>query len=119
MAIKKLQNNYTMPEQSQRLLDLGVPVKSADCYYMIISGKIDNQIEVICNLDALYDNFEYLKDYFPCWSVGRLIEIFDICNLYELHKFSTRDWSVNIKKLMQDYEVAAEENMLDFSKLEE
>ncbi len=75
----KLQNNYTTPEQSQRLLDLGIPVKSADCYYMIISGKIDNQIEVICDLDTLRANCDYLRDYFPCWSVGRLMEILRKC----------------------------------------
>lgn len=33
MAIKKLQNNYTTPKQSKRLLELGVPADSADCYY--------------------------------------------------------------------------------------
>lgn len=31
MAIKKLQNNFTTPEQSKRLLKLGVPADSADC----------------------------------------------------------------------------------------
>lgn len=31
--MKKLQNNYTTPEQSKRLLELGLPADSADCYY--------------------------------------------------------------------------------------
>ena len=30
MAIKKLQNNFTTPEQSKRLLELSVPADSAD-----------------------------------------------------------------------------------------
>lgn len=55
----------------------------------------------------------------PCWSTGRLMEIFEMCNLYELHKFSTRNWLVNIKIFMKDYEGAAKEKMLDFSKLED
>ena len=29
----KLQNNFTAPEQSKRLLELGVPADSADCVY--------------------------------------------------------------------------------------
>lgn len=119
--MKKLQNNYTTPEQSKRLLELGVPADSADCYLLRTHTKGDAFIVEVLH-DELYskkDKFTNMLEYLPCWSVGRLIEIFDICNLYELHKFSTRDWSVNIKKLMRDYEVAAEENMLDFSKLEE
>lgn len=114
MAIKKLQNNYTTLKQSKRLLELGLPADSADCYYD--SWK---QIQLRQLADLHNDFFDVYKHYTPCWSVGQLMEIFELCNLYELHKFATRDWSVNIKKLMRDYEVAAEENMLDFSKLEE
>ena len=39
MAIKKLQNGFTTPEQSKRLLELGVPVDSADCYYLRDDSK--------------------------------------------------------------------------------
>lgn len=31
--MKKLQNNFTTPEQSKRLLELDVPADSADCYF--------------------------------------------------------------------------------------
>ena len=42
--MKKLQNNFTTPEQSKRLLELGVPADSADCYLngdsvIILNGK--------------------------------------------------------------------------------
>ena len=30
--MKKLQSNFTTSEQSKRLLELGVPADSADCY---------------------------------------------------------------------------------------
>lgn len=32
--MKKLQNNYTTPEQSKRLLELGIPAWTADCFYI-------------------------------------------------------------------------------------
>ena len=115
--MKKLQNNFTTPEQSQRLLDLGVPVKSADCYYKIICGKIDNQIEVIYNLDAFLDSCEYLKDYSPCWSVGRLIEIRDICAKYYITHV---DFKGNyIENIIMSFYVIHATNGFDFSKLEE
>ena len=31
--MKQLQNNFTTPEQSKRLLELGVPADSADMFY--------------------------------------------------------------------------------------
>lgn len=31
--MSKLQNNFTTPEQSKRLLELGVPADSADCFW--------------------------------------------------------------------------------------
>lgn len=31
--MSKLQNNFTTSEQSKRLLELGIPTNSADCYY--------------------------------------------------------------------------------------
>ena len=31
--MKKLQQNFTTTEQSKRLLELGVPADSADCYF--------------------------------------------------------------------------------------
>jgi hypothetical protein len=33
--MKKLQNNFTTPEQSKRLLELGVPADSADLYCVL------------------------------------------------------------------------------------
>ena len=31
--MKTLQNNFTTPEQSKKLLELGVPIDSADMFY--------------------------------------------------------------------------------------
>lgn len=79
--MKKLQNNYTTPEQSKRLLELGVPADSADMYYHKEIGftSFYSEPEVIpsCELFST-GNPVYIHD-IPCWSVGRLIEIYHIC----------------------------------------
>jgi hypothetical protein len=117
--MKKLQNNYTTIEQSKRLLELGVPADSADLFY----SKFE--CETFVNRPALcYDKryigivpYGYEKDYLPCWSVGRLIEIYHICvgpgcsftfhvcfpNLmneimYKLGEANSNGW-LNLKKL--------------------
>ncbi len=122
----KFQQTYTTPEQSQRLLDLGIPVKSADCYYMIISGKIDNQIEVICNLDAFIDSCEYLRDYFPCWSAGRLIEISIMCGRGEkvpnemyINSFSLQPSLIENIISRLERVACLDYNDFDFSKLDD
>ena len=88
----ELQFNYTTPEQSQRLLELGLPVDSADCILRhynwadedlkeenwenpaIINKGISPSEAMDMFLDDEYDMT------MPCWSVGRLIEIFNLIN---------------------------------------
>ena len=84
--MKKLQNNFTTPEQSKRLLELGVPADSADCYY-------DGRKILRARGEAwmLESNFFNEYSYFtPCWSVGRLMEIFDKCKTCRTDYY--RDW---------------------------
>ena len=75
--MKKLQNDFTTPEQSKRLLELGVPSDSADCEYIC---ENDKQVYVLnmtfSELKAQLGNNNIL----PCWSAGRLIEIFELCS---------------------------------------
>lgn len=68
-----LQHNFTTPEQSKRLLELGVPADSADCY---IAGLFPS-IRTGGQEDENF--FAYNANYTPCWSVGRLIEIATEC----------------------------------------
>ena len=80
MKLKKLQSNYTTPEQAKRLIELGMPKNSADCYY-----ELGHERSFIWNRNV---GSELSEDFFdktyrgglpiciPCWSAGRLIEIF-------------------------------------------
>lgn len=108
MAIKKLQNNFTTPDQSKRLIELGVPVNSADLqipyieYYDLSLSDNEKIIQYYKYLAPIFwDETEHcllLKDKFvwerefavekydgrttefiPCWSVGRLMEMCEIC----------------------------------------
>lgn len=72
------QNDFTTPEQSKRLLELGVPADSA------------NYKHDVFEIESGYDDFptfvygkfgRYPKGtYIPCWSIFRLMEIYDLCN---------------------------------------
>lgn len=110
---KNLQSNFTTPEQSKRLLEFGVPAWTADCYYTE-SGKIEIKNTA---LDILHT---------PCWSVGRLMEINDICIIYDDKAWMGIEYpSTKLVKgkldlpyvefLVQAIEVATD--VLDFSKL--
>ena len=121
--MKKLQNNFTTPEQSKRLLDIGLPVKSADCYYCIINATIQQGIEVICDSDTFFDINTYLKDFFPCWSVGRLIEICLKCSTLEQRHVRFFCNGDDDEYSLIDYVVTVLEsgvitNHMDFSKLD-
>lgn len=130
--IKKLQNNFTTPEQSKRLLKLGVPADSADC--------------VLENLNTAENNFQseyytrwiiekrHVKEdifcernegiFLPCWSVGRLIEIMELCYKFDFSDSgSVQIYTTDVKKgtvvdvLISDIERFI--NKIDFSELEE
>lgn len=111
--MKTLQNNYTTQEQSKRLLELGVPADSSDCYYF----SQDSDVPLIRKGNGV--------PLFPCWSVGRLMEIFEICD--NLPSFTRADMCSipSLKRMsymeymMKCYNKAIEMGILDFSKLEE
>lgn len=119
--MKKLQNNFTTPEQSKRLLELGVPADSADCYYTgnycLIWVKSDVD-KIDWNAKVGSKNF-----YIPCWSVGRLMDI--ICNCHVITNQFMENWiccdkDTNlIELLISDIEVYIAAGHIDFSKLEE
>ena len=126
--MKKLQNDFTTPEQSKRLLELGVPADSANCY-MDSDGSNVQQWPGKYPLSEFIDhaNNRYKEErYCYCWTSGRLMEIFDTCyfgigNDDEWPK--TNDMSAKagsiVNYIVGIYDIAAKENGFDFSKLEE
>ncbi|MBQ9339655.1 MAG: hypothetical protein IJS13_04895 [Paludibacteraceae bacterium] len=114
--MKKLQNNFTTHEQSRRLLQLGVPADSADCIYVRLSKNAEFNRKF--REDIVGENpYEHLDFYYPCWSVGRLLEISELCytSLYE-HDYFIRQKDCNTDFLIKMFELGADR--MDFLKLE-
>lgn len=120
-TMKKLQNNFTTLEQSKRLLEVGIPADSADCY---ISNK---KIFVLHNctfqenfnedLDLARHHLIDIPHYIPCWSVGRLIELLCINDIFfDYGGCSYRRGYNIINYIISQLE---SEDDLDFSELEE
>lgn len=123
--MKTLQNSYTTQEQSKRLLELGIPEDSADCYLLRTHTKGDTFIVEVLH-DELYskkDKFTNMLEYLPCWSVGRLMEIYDICvNLMPGMQLEFGKRSGNctyIELIIASFELAADDGLIYFSNLEE
>ena len=126
MAIKKLQNNFTTPEQSKRLLELGVPVDSADCAYrgphmpitILLPDELYSEHEkAIHDLESKRDRREgRFQICEPCWSVGRLMEIIAECYQVDMpFRYFVRGGMM--ESLINTFIDLREE--IDFSKLED
>ena len=144
--MKELQNNFTTPEQSKKLLELGVPADSADMYYKQYSDPVVYVGEVgdvpqgktfyihepslrhinpegtwtwkdgeRVDLSGKVD--ELRKTDIPCWSLGRLIEIYVIARGLDTAYLPIERGEDMIKYLIRLYEEKVKD--LNFSKLEE
>lgn len=127
MKAMKLQNNFTTPEQSKRLLELGLPAWTADLYFYA-EGCISNNDEPsgVIPYDEVYEDnsketmfSSYVE--LPCWSTFRLIEIYKIVALRKEIDTLCEEIAYSSKDLVQIIISMIEENLLviDFSKLEE
>ena len=129
--MKQLQNNFTTPDQSKQLLELGVPADSADCFYShyIKTYAHSEYTEILWHRPRFIteDNIpnwnarqmDGTQTYLPCWSVGRLIEIYDICRYYDGDYDEVYGKETYIETFISAIEEAILDDMLDFSKLEE
>ena len=130
--MKTLQNNFTSPEQSKRLLELGLPADSAD---MLWDGIMDindgwefEDYPTYTGKPFSYYQLLYRQEetmfILPCWSVGRLMEIFDTCytDLQDISRWLDYTTANNRHGDFMSYVITAFKSNLDkidFSKLEE
>lgn len=144
--MKELQNNFTTPEQSKKLLELGVPADSADMYYkqysdaVVYVGEVGDvpqgktfyihepslrhinpegtwtwEDEERVDLSGKVD--ELRKTDIPCWSFGRLVEIYIIARGLDTAYLPIESGEDMVKYIIQLYEEKMKD--LDFSKLED
>ena len=67
-------NNFTNIDQSKLLLENGLPIDTADCFYL------GDQINIRKGNELESNFFEKTcNDTFPCWSSGQLLEIDLLC----------------------------------------
>ena len=124
--MKKFQMNFTTPEQSKRLLELGVPADSADCLLIPIAYSetkketIYNEPMIMRN-NALFSHYGYQShkhmEWLPCWSAGRLMEIISIC--YTGKKFYYRTTAHKVAFWVERIECWSKIGFMNFSELEE
>ena len=112
----QLQNNFTTPEQIKRLLELGVPADSANCY-RVESELYDKGIRVRYSEYELNPEFFNVPNRIPCWSVGRLIEIYCLCTDVDL-KIGLSEITL-VEFMVKLIELLVNAKRMDFSKLEE
>ena len=133
MKLNYMKNNFTTFEQSKRLIELGVPVDSADCVGYIVDKSIDicneyfqkgetritaiNPRHTYTQVTTLKYGEAWLDEPFPCWSVGRLIDI--INNSTKLGYLVLYASDILIERLIKVIENHQKFNEIDFSKLEE
>lgn len=119
-------NSFTTIEQGERLIELGLPIDSCDCIYALWSG-IDRIPTITYLFDKKYSEVmsgmteEEVNDVnaHPCWSVGRLMEIYDTCvENTESWPVVKQDISYVINTIVA-IDCAVKEGRIDFSKLEE
>lgn len=113
MSMGKLQSNFTTTEQSKRLLELGVPEWTADCFYKLDLYSFKTEM-CFTKEDSL------LHHYTPCWSVGRLIEIMKICAKPKEQAAMVEEilYCKDLVELLV-YMIEANKQVIDFSKLNE
>jgi hypothetical protein len=126
----KFENNFTTIEQSKKLLELGVPEWTADMFFYDVNSEKEYHTWEICPetipLNTTYrkfvtygENFKH-ECFYPCWSVGRLIEIMNICSMHDIVSIYRTDRDVTqIDIILETIINRINGNSIDFSKLEE
>lgn len=115
--MSKLQNDFTTKQQSEKLLALGMPRLSANFYY-----DDENEVQIVKDPEFELQS----KGYFPCWSVGRLIEILEIIlgSPWSDKELLGKQGTL-LERVVSDFEDVIKykeifkDNRIDFSKLEE
>lgn len=122
----KFQKDHTTPEQSKRLLELGIPADSANCTRNLKTGLI---LAIPFKPSVFKERKEFFLYAYPCWSALRLMEIIDICALGENSDSNTEEYPSTIKimnklhipyveYLVKSIERAVQLGIIDFSKLD-
>lgn len=121
--MQDFQKIYTTRQQCEELLKAGIPKWSADMKYES-EDETPTMVETSCFLETSEINDGYQKytvEYYPCWSVGRLLEIYLKCqvdNKYAQMVFIEENITF-IERLINEIKVDIETKRLNLSRLED
>lgn len=128
MTAEDVKKGYTTREQSQRLLKIGLPANSADCYYGVqgtnpITDKpYDDDIMLRLSKEQLDEHLFDSGIFSPCWSAIRLYMIYEDSIKDEGLKEEGKIISKNFPKgyvegIIVYLESLSNTELLDFSKI--
>ena len=109
MKLQHIYENYTTEEHVDTILSIGIPIDTADCYIDACGNRyvrFQNEGE---QDDTFFDEFGYT----PCWSAGRLVEIYCTATHLMFPELSTPYMVKDIIGIIKQ-----ESKYTDFSKLE-
>ena len=87
----KFNDNFTTKQQGETRITLGLPPATADCFYDHFGYKNvrDSGIELSDDFFSSTEKyFDKHEGAFPCWSVGRLIAIYELCTGVKFERWS-------------------------------
>ena len=113
--------NYTTPEQSERLLTYGVPANSADAYYDRDEVEIDEMAHpYLLPSNRTFASYDQ-RFYIPCWSLAQLLYIYETCTGIQLDRRWThcKSWFDDIMSRIETCTMPSVLINMDFSKLDD
>lgn len=122
-----MENNFTTIEHSNNLIESGLPSWTADCFFVkndFICGCSDSNQKYYITIrqtgfEIENDLFFKLSDHLiPCWSVGRLIEIYNTCIDSDKDEIKIPKEHFVLQRVLIEFFAALENGWLDFTKLE-
>lgn len=109
MKLQHIYENYTTEEHVDTILSLGIPIDTADCYIDACGNRYIRSQNEGEQDDTFFNEFGYT----PCWSAGRLVEIYCTVTHLMFPKLSTPYMIKDIIGIIKQ-----ESKYTDFSKLE-
>ena len=109
MKLQHIYENYTTEEHVDTILSIGIPIDTADCYIDACGNRYVRSQNEGEQDDTFFDEFGYT----PCWSAGRLVEIYCTATHLMFPELSTPYMVKDIIGIIKQ-----ESKYTDFSKLE-
>jgi hypothetical protein len=123
------QFNYTTYAQSKRLLELGMPYKTADVYSIYDYKDVNRMIYAphVYLGNQFFPSIHTDDQTFPIWSGLRLVELYELCFDEQAARkkgvsavewnFSDNDYESNIDYIIDIIDDYHKSGLLDFSRL--